>query len=303
MLSCVCNIAVLPCVTHRELQCNCWRQPSSLWVIVDTCAIVCMLYSYWNASGWVCAISVPCLLICNSAISYMLLWLCTETLFMCVEEFCSVMWQLNGSTVSSCNDTATYVCLHNITVSPYVFCFPLFTGAVVSSLPSPLLHDISEWVKIHRSASCVWPDMIRDAILTCARKPTWVSFIYCTETTTKKCKTEKLKSKKRNMLRSNSKRSWSVRLPCSNMSQGCQMTVLVHKGTPSGLSHWLTWSCLEVPAQLLARQVDMLVVTATASSRVSGSNLLAVTWEWEQLHSSVDFTWTHLFQLIICMAA
>ena len=38
---------------------------------------------------------------------------------------------------------------------------------------------------------------IRDAILTCARKPTWVSLIYRMEPTTKKCKTEKLKSKKR----------------------------------------------------------------------------------------------------------
>ena len=39
---------------------------------------------------------------------------------------------------------------------------------------------------------------MRDAILTCARKPSWVSLIYRTETTTKKCKTEKkLKSKKR----------------------------------------------------------------------------------------------------------
>jgi len=43
-------------------------------------------------------------------------------------------------------------------------------------------------------------DTIRDAILTCARKPTWVSLIYRTEPTTKKCKTEKLKSKT-NMLR------------------------------------------------------------------------------------------------------
>jgi len=39
-------------------------------------------------------------------------------------------------------------------------------------------------------------DTIRDAILTCARNPTWVSLIYRTESTTKKCKTEKLKSKK-----------------------------------------------------------------------------------------------------------
>jgi len=38
-------------------------------------------------------------------------------------------------------------------------------------------------------------DTIRDAILTCAREPTRVSLIYRTETTAKKCKTEKLKSK------------------------------------------------------------------------------------------------------------
>jgi len=40
-------------------------------------------------------------------------------------------------------------------------------------------------------------DTIRDAILTCARKPTWVGLIYRTETTTKNCKTEKLTSKNR----------------------------------------------------------------------------------------------------------
>ena len=40
-------------------------------------------------------------------------------------------------------------------------------------------------------------DTIRHAILTWARKPTWVSLIYRTEPTTKMCKTEKLKTKKR----------------------------------------------------------------------------------------------------------
>jgi len=40
-------------------------------------------------------------------------------------------------------------------------------------------------------------DTIRDTILTGARKLTSVSLIYPTEPTTKKCKTEKLKSKKR----------------------------------------------------------------------------------------------------------
>jgi len=36
-------------------------------------------------------------------------------------------------------------------------------------------------------------DTIRDAILTCARKPTRVRLVYRTETTTKNCKTEKTK--------------------------------------------------------------------------------------------------------------
>jgi len=39
-------------------------------------------------------------------------------------------------------------------------------------------------------------DTIRDAILTCARKLTWVSLIYRTEPTTKKCKNRKTKSRK-----------------------------------------------------------------------------------------------------------
>ena len=39
-------------------------------------------------------------------------------------------------------------------------------------------------------------DTIRDAILTCAQKPTWASLIYRTEPIIKKWKTEKLKSKK-----------------------------------------------------------------------------------------------------------
>ena len=47
-------------------------------------------------------------------------------------------------------------------------------------------------------------DTIPDAIITCTRKPTRVSLIYRRETT-KPCKTEKLKRKKTDMLRSNSK--------------------------------------------------------------------------------------------------
>ena len=47
-------------------------------------------------------------------------------------------------------------------------------------------------------------DTIRDAILTCVRKPTWIGLIFRTETTTKNCKIEKLNSKSR-YVRSNSK--------------------------------------------------------------------------------------------------
>ena len=43
----------------------------------------------------------------------------------------------------------------------------------------------------------LWYDTIRDAIITCAWKPTWVSLIYRTEPTTKKCKNrKKTKSRK-----------------------------------------------------------------------------------------------------------
>jgi len=66
----------------------------------------------------------------------------------------------------------------------------------------------SRWCKCSEK---VRYDTIRDAILTCTRKPTWVSLIYRTKTTTKKYKTEKIKVKT-DMLRTNSK---SLGNPCS----------------------------------------------------------------------------------------
>ena len=58
------------------------------------------------------------------------------------------------------------------------------------------------------TAPAIRYDTIRDASLTCARKPTWVSLIYRTEPTSKKCKNrKKVESKRRNMLRTNSKQS------------------------------------------------------------------------------------------------
>ena len=48
----------------------------------------------------------------------------------------------------------------------------------------------------HAHVQLTWYDTIQDAILTCARKPTWVSLIYRMEPTTKKCKNRKTKSRK-----------------------------------------------------------------------------------------------------------
>jgi len=53
---------------------------------------------------------------------------------------------------------------------------------------------------------------LRDAILTCAQKLTWVGLIYRTEPTTEKWKTEKTKKKETDMLRSIGRQSGN---PCS----------------------------------------------------------------------------------------
>ena len=74
------------------------------------------------------------------------------------------------------------------------------------SLPCRLSYNTT--TAVLNDQSCPWvhfimcdptqpnTDTIQDAILTCAWKPTWVSLIYRTEPTTKKWKTEELKSRK-----------------------------------------------------------------------------------------------------------
>jgi len=83
-------------------------------------------------------------------------------------------------------------------------------------------------------------DTIRDAILTCARKPTWIGLIYRTEPTTKNCKTEKLKSKSR-YVRSNSKnlgnhvvRSEKKRKRKAAVGRLCRKRFQVWNGRESG---------------------------------------------------------------------
>jgi len=74
---------------------------------------------------------------------------------------------------------------------------------------------------------------IRDAILTCARKSTWVSLIYCTETT-KNCKTEKLKSKNR-YARSNSKSLGNRVVSPEEEKERLQWEGFAEKGFKSGM--------------------------------------------------------------------
>ena len=73
----------------------------------------------------------------------------------------------------------------------------------------------------------VWYDTIRDAILTCARKPTWVSLIYRTQPTTKKCKNRKTKSRK-HMLRNNSKHSTQLN-STENYGRRCLTPLSPHR--------------------------------------------------------------------------
>ena len=63
------------------------------------------------------------------------------------------------------------------------------------------------WLVAGIRCDAILYDTIRDAVLTCAQKLTRVSLIYHTEPTTKSGKTEKVKIKKMDMLRSIDKQS------------------------------------------------------------------------------------------------
>jgi len=100
-------------------------------------------------------------------------------------------------------------------------------------------------------------DTIRDAILTYARKPTWVSLIYCTEPTTKKCKNRKTKSRKQIMLRNNSELSGESQI----CLQCCWLGGRIKGIRPVKKTEW--WGagmviCLELGADLHMAQLMLL---------------------------------------------
>jgi len=89
-------------------------------------------------------------------------------------------------------------CISRSTMSYYYYCYGSFNA------PCAGHKDVESqellWTCASRRlfyffsrSSLTWYNTIRDAILTCARKPTWVSLIYRTEPTTKKCKNKKTK--------------------------------------------------------------------------------------------------------------
>jgi len=68
----------------------------------------------------------------------------------------------------------------------------LFTEIAIFVTEMRIHHTLTTWLHL----LLVGYDTIRDVILTCARKPTWISLIYRTQPTTKKCKNRKTKSRK-----------------------------------------------------------------------------------------------------------
>ena len=84
-----------------------------------------------------------------------------------------------------------------ITGNNFIFCYNRRYSCVFPSTVLVFVPFLSAFIRY---------DTIRDAILTCARKPTWVSLIYRKETTTRNyCKTEKKLKSNNRYARSNSK--------------------------------------------------------------------------------------------------
>jgi len=142
-------------------------------------------------------------------------------------------------------------------------------------------------------------DTIRDAILTCARKPSWVSLIYRTEPTTKKCKNRKTKSRKQicseitvNRLGNPCSESWRRK------TKGCSGKDLQKRKVLS-----LEWKSEWV------MEYQLIVSMTVVASYVTNSVTLICRWTWKFGSSKVAYssrfvrmkllqTWIRHFRLI-----
>ena len=110
----------------------------------------------------------------------------TDILNICI---CVWLYYLEAPTILNC------VVAWNVRCRSQAMGIVSFLGRI-GSMIAPFTATVVSLQSVNRSINhSIRYDRIRDAILTCARKPTWVSLIYRTEPATKKCKTEKLKSK------------------------------------------------------------------------------------------------------------
>ena len=118
-------------------------------------------------------------------------WCCGQTrltvnLTRCHAGVCSLAWHVMQSRCHS--------------LSGRCYCTPparYGSARLITSLPAENIYSPVNIQQHKNKKDMIRYDTLQDAVLTCARKPIWVSSIYHTEPTTKKCKTEKLKSKKR----------------------------------------------------------------------------------------------------------
>ena len=98
------------------------------------------------------------------------------------------------------------------------------------------------WTQIQPHYNCCDGDYtiryIRYAISTCSRKLIWVSLICRTEPTTKKWKTEKLKSKKTDMLRSIGKESEESAQSVLEKKMKAVRRICRKKGFKPGMKEW-----------------------------------------------------------------